>query len=104
LTALFPFFLVGTAELIRRFPRPGIAVLALCACWSLWIGLVTFNGYYKASSRDGIVQIVGSFESFSGPRVSRFHKPPPYNSLENFGLQITDRISARWQLYWRLVT
>ena len=103
LTALFPFFLVGTAEFVRRFKRPGIAVLSVCACWSLWIGLVVFNGYYDGSPKDGIEDIVGNFKSFSGPRVSRFHQPPPHDSLENFGLQMADRISGRWQLYWRLV-
>ena len=30
LTALFPFFLVGTAELVRRFRGRGIAVLSIC--------------------------------------------------------------------------
>jgi hypothetical protein len=104
LTALFPFFLVGTAEFVRRFTWPGIAVLSICAGWSLWIGLVDYNGYYNASAKDGVGQIVGNFKSFSGPRVSRYHQPPPYDSLENFGLQIADRISGRWQLYWRLVT
>ena len=104
LTALFPFFLVGTAEFVRRFRWPGIAVLSICACWSLWIGLVVYNGYYGGSPKDGIGEVVGNFKSFSGPRVSRFHTPPPYDSLENFGLQFADRISERWQLYWRIVT
>ena len=104
LTALFPFFLVGTAEFVRRFTWRGMALLSICACWSLWLGLVIYNGYYDASPRDGVGQIVGNFKSFGGPRVSRFHTPPPYDSLENFGLQISDRIGARWRLYWRLVT
>ena len=104
LTALFPFFLVGTAEFVRRFARPGIALLSICVCWSLWLGLVDYNGYYEGNPRDGVGQVVGNFKSFTGPRVSRFHTPPPYDSLENFGLQMADRISGRWQLYWRLVT
>jgi hypothetical protein len=104
LTALFPFFLVGTAELVRRFKWPGVAVLSLCACWSLWLGLVNYSGYFNASANDGVGQIVGNFKSFSGPKVSRYHRPPPYDSLENFGLQMTDQITGRWQLYWRLVT
>jgi hypothetical protein len=104
LTALFPFFLVGVAELVRRWRRAAIAVLSVCAAWSLWIGLVQFNGYYRSSAQDGLVQIVGSVHGLTGPKVSRFHKPPPYSSLQNFGRDLGDRISARWQLYWRLVT
>jgi hypothetical protein len=104
LTALFPFFLVGTAELVRRWRRPAIAVLTLCAAWSLWVGLVVFNGYYGSNARDGLPQIVSAFHGVTGPRVSRFHPPPPNNSLENFGRQIGDRITGRWRFYWRLVT
>ncbi len=77
LTALFPFFLVGTAEFVRRFTWRGMALLSICAVWSLWLGLVIYNGYYDASPRDGVAQIVGNFKSFGGPRVSRFHTPPP---------------------------
>jgi hypothetical protein len=104
LTALFPFFLVGVAELVRRWRHAAIGVLSLCAAWSVWIGLVQFNGYYRSSAQDGLVQIVGSVHSLTGPKVSRFHKPPPYSSLQNFGRDIGDRITARWRLYWRLVT
>jgi hypothetical protein len=104
LTGLFPFFLVGTAELVRRRRNIAIAVLSLCVAWSLFIGLVQFNGYYRGSAQDGIVQIVGSIHGLTGPRVSRFHDPPPYNSLENFGRDLGDRITGRWRLYWRLVT
>src|SRR5262249_22305715 len=32
LTALFPLFLVGTAEFVRRTRWPGVALLTLCAC------------------------------------------------------------------------
>ena len=63
-----------------------------------------YNGYYNANLTDGIVQIVGNFHSLTGPPTTRFHTPPPYDSIENFGRQIGDRISGRWQLYWRLVT
>lgn len=104
LTALFPFFLVGVAELVRRWRRPAIGLLTLCAAWSLWVGLVEWNGFYGGNAQEGLVQIVGSIHGLTGPRVTRFHKPPPYNSLENFGRDMGDRISGRWRLYWRLVT
>ena len=79
-------------------------MLALCCVFSVWVGLVLFNGFYNASRHSSINQIVGAFHSLTGPRVSRYHKPPPYNSLENFGRQWGVRIRDRWQLYWRLVT
>src|SRR5205823_5787268 len=104
LTALFPFFLVGAAEFVRRWRRFAIGLLSLCAAWSLWVGLVQFNGYFGGNAQDGIVQIVGSVNGVTGREVSRFHQPPPYNSLENFGRDLGDRISGRWRLYWRLVT
>jgi hypothetical protein len=103
LTALFPFFLLGTAELIRRAPRPALTVLTLCAAWSLWVGLVDYNGYYRSSGYDSIVRIVDNFKSVRGAPTTKYHRPPPYDSLQNFGRQIADRISERWQMYWRLV-
>jgi hypothetical protein len=110
LTALFVLFLVGTAELVRRARRPSIAVLGLCCCFSVWVGLVLFNGFYDlghnayASRHTSLNQVVGAFRSVTGPRVSPYHEPPPYNSLENLGRQIGVRVRNRWQLYWRLVT
>jgi hypothetical protein len=104
LTALFALFLVGTAEVVRRTRRPGMTVLLLCACFSVWVGLVLFNGFYGANRHTSINQVVGAFKSVTGPRVNRYHQPPPYNSLENFGRQTGDRIKNRWELYWRLVT
>jgi dolichyl-phosphate-mannose-protein mannosyltransferase len=104
LTALFPFFLVGTAEAVRYAPRILLPVLTLCAIWSLWIGLVQFNGYYNATGGDSIVRIVDNFKSIRGKPTTRFHKPPPDDSLQNFGRQMADRITERWQLYWRLVS
>jgi hypothetical protein len=103
LTALFPLWLLGTAELVRRAGASGVAVLTLCACFSVWVGLVLVNGFYDESRHSSLNQVVGAFKSVTGPRVSRFHKPPPYNSLENFGRQMGVRIRDRWQVYWRLV-
>jgi len=104
LTALFPFFLVGAAEFLRRARRPGVAAASLCACFSLFVGLVLFNGYYRQSAHDSITQVLGHFGGLTGPRTSRFHRPPPADSVENLGRDLGDRISGRWELYWRLVT
>jgi hypothetical protein len=103
LTALFPFFLLGTAEFVRRTRWPGVAVLTLCALFSVWIGLTQFNGYYRENGNDSIVPIIQNYHSFLGPPRNRFHPPPPYDSIQNFGRQMVDRTEHRWELYWRLV-
>jgi len=103
LTALFPFFLVGTAELLRRSRRAAAAALAPCALFSTWLGLVLFNGYYGENADQSMTQVAGHYGSFLGPAISRYHEPPPADSIQNFGRQIGDRIEDRWRLYWRLL-
>jgi hypothetical protein len=104
LTALFPFFLVGTAEFLRRARGWGVAVLLLCVTWSLFLGLVQNNGYYNRQVDDGIYPMIENFHSITGPATNRYRQPPPYDSLQNFGRQIGDRITGRWRFYWRLVS
>ena len=91
LTALFPFFLIGTAEFVRRTRVLGIALLTVCAAWSLWIGLVQWNGYYNESARDSVVQIV---QNYTG---TNHHGPGLWVH------QIRVRVTDRWQSYWRMV-
>jgi hypothetical protein len=92
LTALFPLFLIGTAEFVRRTRAIGIAVLAVCVAWSVWIGLVQFNGYFNESARDSVVQIVQNY-------TGHYH-----HGMGLWSHQVRERITDRWQLYWRLVT
>lgn len=94
LTALFPFFLVGSAEFVRRTRRLGVALLTLCAVFSVFVGLVQFNGYRNESSRDSVVTIVTSFRKVIGPS----------DSVEHFGSELGNQIYDRWRLYWRIVT
>ena len=89
LTALFPFFLIGTAEFVRRTRWPGVVLLTLCACFSVWIGLVQANGYYGESASDGVDQIVEHYQGFTGPKISRYHAPPPGDSIQNFWYHLT---------------
>jgi hypothetical protein len=110
LTALFPLFLLGTAELVRRWRWPAVGVMTLCACFSVWVGLVLLNGFYDVEHQSyvnrhsSLNQIVGAFAHLTGPRVSPYHAPPPHDSLENFGRRMGVEIRDRWQLYWRLVS
>jgi hypothetical protein len=58
LTALFPFFLVGAAELRRRFGGRVYAAFAVCAAWSLLLALVHVVGYDNITAGDGAVKTV----------------------------------------------
>jgi hypothetical protein len=96
LTSLFAFFLLGTAELLRRWRLPATAVLALCTVWSVWIGLVILNGYTAMSGSDGVDKIAGTYVRFGGD-------PPPEN-LEGFSHELGDRIADRWRLLWHVAS
>jgi hypothetical protein len=54
LAGLFPIYLLGTAELIRRFRLRAVAVATLCALFSLFAGFNHFLGYHRISERDGL--------------------------------------------------
>ena len=63
LCALFPFFLLGVAEIVRRFGRAGWAVLAVCAVFSIFVAFNLYVGYKGESERDGIDTIVRLYTS-----------------------------------------
>jgi hypothetical protein len=52
LTALFPLFLIGIAELVRRFGSIAYVPLALCIAWSFMLMLVHVVGYDNITARD----------------------------------------------------
>jgi hypothetical protein len=72
--------------------------------WSIWLGLVQWNGYYDRQVDDGIYPMIENFHSITGPATNRYRKPPPYDSLQNFGREMGDRVTDRWRFYWRLVS
>jgi hypothetical protein len=96
LTALFPLYLIGAAEFVRRLRWAGVAILTVCAVWSVWIGLVIFNGIRNQSAATSIVDIV---QNYTGPH----HDPPPHDHFGNFKREIGDRIEDRWTVYRDLV-
>ncbi|HXR11373.1 MAG TPA: hypothetical protein VN770_03695 [Gaiellaceae bacterium] len=63
LTALFPFFLLGTAELVRRWRGVALAALSVCALFSLVIALTFFVGYKGITAKDGVDRIVKLYTS-----------------------------------------
>jgi hypothetical protein len=58
LASLFPFYLLGTAELIRRFRLRAAVVLTLCALFSLYAGFNHYLGYKGISEQDGLVSVL----------------------------------------------
>jgi len=54
LAALFPVFLLGVAEIVRRFRRAGWAVLIVCTLFSMFVAFNLFVGYKGESEKDGI--------------------------------------------------
>jgi hypothetical protein len=53
LTSLFPLFLIGIAELVRRVGVFLYAPLAICVAWSLLLAFVHVIGYAGITQRDG---------------------------------------------------
>jgi hypothetical protein len=58
LTALFPVFLLGSAELVRRWRGAALAVLSVCAVFSLGLALTFWVGYKGISADDGVDRMV----------------------------------------------
>ena len=79
LTALFPVFVIGIAELLARTRMLVLPLLVACVAWSAFLALHHFYGYDQVSDRDGADRIIelyrtgeedsGSFwdERISGP-------------------------------------
>jgi len=61
LTSLFPLFLIGTAELIRRWRGAAIGVLSLCALFSVFVAFNHFYGYRGVNERDGLGTILNLY-------------------------------------------
>jgi hypothetical protein len=89
LTALWPFFLIGTAELVRRWRWRSIAALSLCVTWSVFLALVLVLGYNGINPNDGLVQIV---PHYTGP-INR-----GYDSMGHFAHNLHGYLSRRWEL------
>ena len=87
LTALFPLFLVGVAELRRRFGAPIYAVLAVCVAWSLMLAFVHFVGY------DGINA------GTSATDMARTYSDSP----SAFQTEVDKRATERWRYLWALL-
>jgi hypothetical protein len=97
LASLFPLYLIGAAELVRRRRGLFLALYGVCVAWSVWVGFVVMNGYHSQSGDDGLVAIV---QNYTGPH----DYPPPYDNPGNFAHELRVRIEDRWKLLWRTAT
>jgi hypothetical protein len=87
LTGLFPVYLIGVAELVRRARLIVYPVLGLCVLFSVAIAFVHDIGYDGISERDGIARHVEA--GWEGRRALR--------------LDVQDDAKARWAYLWGLL-
>lgn len=83
LTGLFPIFLLGTAELVRRRRVVALSALSLCAAFSLVLALTFESGYRGISRSNGVNTLVHLYTS--GDRT-------PQQLVRKLGVQAR----ARW--------
>jgi hypothetical protein len=61
LASLFPLFLLGTAELIRRWRLAAVAALAVCAAFAVFVAFNHFYGYRGVTEKDGLDTILSLY-------------------------------------------
>jgi hypothetical protein len=81
LTGLFPLFLIGVAELVRRAGWWAYPALVLGAAFAIWIALVRDVGYDDIGERDAVSRVVEA--GWQGRRQWR--------------LDVQDDVKARWR-------
>ena len=86
LTALFPVFLIGVAELRRRFSGAIYLPLAVCAVWALMLAFVHTVGYDGITAGDGVGKSLTVIERTHG-------------ELEH---KVKERAADRWRYLWAL--
>jgi hypothetical protein len=87
LTALFPIFLIGVAELVRRWPVVVYPLLVVTAAWALALALVHHTGYDAVSERDGVGRVADA----------------GYVNRHTIRIKIQDEAKDRWKYLWGLL-
>ena len=87
LTGLFPVFLIGVAELRRRFGTLVYALLVPCVAWSLMLAFVHNVGYDGISEADGVGRVWA---------VAR-------ETHARVELKVQNRATDRWRYLWGLL-
>jgi hypothetical protein len=86
LAGLFPLFLIGTAEVVRRWRGVGLLAATACAAFSLFVGLNHYYGYEGISERDGLDRIMRLYTS--GERT-------PQELVRGLGVRAVERWGLR---------
>lgn len=82
LTALFPVFLLGAAELVRRRRNLALVALSLCAAFSLVLALTFETGYKGINRHQGVNRLVRLYTT--GERT-------PQQLVRKLGVQARER-------------
>jgi hypothetical protein len=82
LASLFPIFLLGTAELIRRWRAASVAALSLCAVFAVFVAFNHFYGYRGITEKDGLDTILDLY--VTGERT-------PDGLVRTIGVRALDR-------------
>ena len=90
LTDLFPLFVIGIAELLRRAPKVVAPLLVACLLWTGFLAVHHFYGYDGASQADGVGRIV-DYATHGEPAATFWHK------------RIGGPIGRHWRGYFKLV-
>jgi hypothetical protein len=91
LTDLFPLFLIGVGELLRRSPRVIAPLLVACVLWTGFLAVHHFYGYDGASQADGVGRIVDLYRTGEETPASFWHD------------RIGGPVGRHWRGYFRLV-
>jgi hypothetical protein len=87
LTSLFPLFLIGVAELRRRFDWRLMPALVVCVAWALAVAFVHDVGYDRVSQHDGVDRIASVMQ----------------DDTTNIRHRIDARATQRWGYVWGLL-
>ena len=87
LTALFPVFLIGVAELVRRWGYGIFPALVAAAAFAVSIALVRDVGYDGISERDNLSRVVEA----------------GWDNRYNMRLDVQNDAKARWVYLWGLL-
>lgn len=87
LTALFPLYLIGVAELVRRARLTAYPLLAATVAFALMVAFVHDIGYDGVSERDGIARVLEAAA----------------DNRRNLRLKVQDDAKDRWIYLWGLL-
>ena len=87
LTGLFPLFLIGVAELRRRFGAPVYPVMVLCVAWSLFLAFIHVGGYDGITAGDTPSKMVRVYS----------------RTYSNIDAKVQRKATDRWKYLWALL-